>query len=130
MTGILNDPVGHRALDHLLVNDQTVQDHPELKRSFAAYITPDGHRARIDITQGNRMFSHDAMDQVLTLRRRLNDFLGEYEGVNVTAQIAGANAESADVRELTHNDQVQSWFVVPIGVFIVLIVALEILWLA
>jgi putative drug exporter of the RND superfamily len=125
VSGILNDPVGHRALDHLLVNDQTVRDHPELKRSFAAYITPDGHRARIDLTQSNRMFSHDAMDQVLTLRRRLNDYLGEYEGLHVTAQIAGANAESADVRELTHNDLVQSWFVVPIGVFLVLIVALR-----
>ena len=43
----------------------------------------------------------------------------------MTAQIAGGNAESADVRMLTHNDQVQSWFVVPIGVFLVLIVALR-----
>ena len=125
VTGILNDPVGHRALDHLLVNDETVHDHPELKRSFEAYITPDGHRARIDLTQSYRMFSHEAMDQVVTLRRRLNDYLGEYQGVKVTARIAGGNAESADVRELTHHDQVQSWFVVPIGVFIVLIVALR-----
>ncbi len=125
VTSILNDPVGRRALDHLLINDQTVHDNPELKRSFAAYITPDGHRARIDLTQASRMFSHEAMDQVLTLRRRLNDFLGEYQGVKVTALIAGGNAESADVRALTHNDQVQSWFIVPIGVFLVLIVALR-----
>ena len=71
------------------------------------------------------MFSHDAMDQVLTLRRRLNDFLGEYQGIHVTAQVAGANAESADIRALTRDDQVQSWFIVPIGVFLVLIVALR-----
>ena len=95
------------------------------QRSFAAYITPDGHRARIDLTQADRIFSHDAMDQVLTLRRRLNDFLGEYQGIQVTAQVAGANAESADIRDLTHADQVQSWFIVPIGVFLVLIVALR-----
>jgi putative drug exporter of the RND superfamily len=125
VTAILNDPVGRRALDRLLINDQTVQENPELKRSFAAYITPDGHRARLDLTQSNRMFSHDAMDQVLTLRRRLNDYLGEYQGIHVTAKVAGANAESADVRSLTHDDQVQSWFIVPIGVFIVLIVALR-----
>ncbi len=102
-----------------------MHDNPELSRSFAAYITPDGHRARIDLTQADRMFSHDAMDQVLTLRRRLNDYLGEYEGIHVTAKVAGANAESADIRELTRDDQVQSWFVVPIGVFLVLIVALR-----
>ena len=125
VTAILNDPVGRRALDHLLIDDRTVHDNPELLRSFAAYITPDGHRARIDLTQANRMFSHDSMDQVLTLRRRLSDFLGEYQGIHVTAKIAGANAESADVRVLTHDDQVQSWFIVPIGVFLVLIVALR-----
>jgi RND superfamily putative drug exporter len=125
VTAILNDPVGRRALDRLLINDETVHDNPELLRSFAAYITPDGHRARIDLTQANRMFSHAAMDQVLTLRRRLNDYLGEYQGIHVTAKVAGANAESADVRTLTYNDQVQSWFIVPIGVFLVLLVALR-----
>ena len=108
-----------------MINDQTVHDNPDLLKSFAAYITPDGHRARIDVTQGNRMFSHAAMDQVLTLRRRLNDYLGEYQGIHVTAKVAGANAESADIRGLTHDDQVQSWFIVPIGVFLVLLVALR-----
>ena len=57
VTAILNDPVGRRALDRLLINDQTVHDNPELLRSFAAYITPDGHRARIDLTQADRIFS-------------------------------------------------------------------------
>jgi RND superfamily putative drug exporter len=125
VAAILNDPVGRRALDRLLIDERTVHDNPELLRSFAAYITPDGHRARIDLTQDSRMFSHDSMDQVLTLRRRLSDYLGEYQGIHVTARIAGANAESADIRALTHNDQVQSWFIVPIGVFLVLIIALR-----
>jgi RND superfamily putative drug exporter len=125
VSAILNDPVGRRSLDHLLINDETVHEHPDLLKSFAAYITPDGHRARIDLTQSDRIFSHAAMDQVLTLRRRLNDFLGEYQGVGVTAKIAGNNAESADIRALTYSDQVQSWFVVPIGVFLVLLLALR-----
>ena len=125
VTAILNDPVGRRALDRLLINDQTVHDNPDLLKSFAAYITPDGHRARIDLTQANRIFSHEAMDQVLTLRRRLNDYLGEYQGIQVKARVAGTNAESADIRALTEADQVQSWFVVPIGVFLVLLVALR-----
>ncbi len=30
VTAILNDPVGRRALDRLLINDQTVHDNPEL----------------------------------------------------------------------------------------------------
>ena len=100
VTAILADPVGRRALDRLLIDERTVHDNPALLRSFAAYITSDGHRARIDLTQANRMFSHDAMDQVVTLRRRLNDYLGEYQGIHVTARIAGANAESADIRAL------------------------------
>jgi RND superfamily putative drug exporter len=125
VTTILNDPVGRRALDRLLIDDETVREHPELRRSFAAYITPDGRRARIDVTQADRIFSNDAMNQVLTLRRRLHDFLGEYEGIQVNARVAGANAESADIRDLTRADQVQSWFVVPIGVFLVLLIALR-----
>ncbi|MGP0066356.1 MAG: MMPL family transporter [Isosphaeraceae bacterium] len=125
VTQILNDPVGRHALDRLLIDEKTVHEHPELLKSFAAYITADGHRARIDLTQSDRIFSNNAMNQVLTLRRRLNDFLGEYEGIPVTVRIAGANAESADIRELTRADQVQSWFIVPIGVFLVLLVALR-----
>jgi RND superfamily putative drug exporter len=97
-------------------------------QSFAAYITPDGRCARIDVTLEDRVFSNGAMNQVETLRRRLSDYLGEYEGLHVTASIAGSNAESADVRLLTHGDQVQSWFIVPLGVFLVLLVALRDPW--
>ncbi len=122
---ILEDPVGRRALDRLLINPETVRDHPELSRSFAAYLTPDGRRARIDLVQSERVFSHAAMDEVVTIRRRLNDYLGEVDGLKVRASVAGANAESADIRALTRADQVQSWFVVPAGVFLVLVLALR-----
>jgi RND superfamily putative drug exporter len=125
VTAILADPLGRRALDRLLLDDRTVHEHPELLRSFAAYITSDGHRTRLDLTQSDRIFSNDAMNQVLILRRRLNDFLGEYQGVKVIARVAGSNAESADIRALTRTDQVTSWFIVPIGVFLVLLVALR-----
>jgi RND superfamily putative drug exporter len=125
---ILEDPVGRRALDRLLVTPQTISDNPELLESFAVYITPDGKQARIDVTQADRVFSNDAMNQVETIRRRLKEYLGEYEGVQVTALIAGANAESADIRSLTHSDQVRSWFIVPLGVFVVLLLALRDPW--
>jgi RND superfamily putative drug exporter len=125
---ILDDPVGRRALNRLLITPENVRENPELLQSFQVYITPDGHRARIDLTQADRVFSDRAMDQVEILRRRLKEYLGEYEGVSVSASISGANAESADVRSLTHSDQVQSWFIVPIGVFLVLLVALRDPW--
>ena len=128
VASILDDPVGRRALDRLLITPETVRENPDLLQSFAAYITPDGQHARIDVTQADRVFSNDAMNQVETLRRRLSEYLGEYEGLHVTASIAGANAESADIRSLTHSDQVQSWFIVPIGVFLVLLVALRDPW--
>jgi len=123
---ILDDPVGRRALDRLLITPETVRDHPELVESFETYITPDGRAARLDVTQGARVFSAEAMDEVLTLRRRLDDRLDE-DGrpAGVRAIVAGPNAESADIRALTRSDQIQSWFVVPIGVFIVLILALR-----
>ena len=128
VSSILEDPVGRRALDRLLITPETVLDHPELRRSFAAYITPDGRRSRIDLTQADRIYSAAAMDQVETIRRRTNEFLGDFEGLHVTARITGENAESADIRALIPSDQVQSWYVVPIGVFLVLILTLRDPW--
>jgi RND superfamily putative drug exporter len=125
ITTILNDPVGRRALSQLLINEETVREHPELKESFAHYMTPDGHRARIDVAQSDRVFSPEALDEVAKIRRRLRDYLGEEEDLKVEALITGVNAGAEDTRTLTHADQVQTWFVVPIGVFIVLIFALR-----
>ncbi len=126
VSSILEDPVGRGALNRLLINRETVHDHPELRRSFGVYLTPDGHLSRIDLTQANRIYSAAAMDQVETLpRRRTNEFLGDFETLHVTARMCGENAESADIRSLIRSDQVQSWYVVPIGVFLVLIVSLR-----
>jgi putative drug exporter of the RND superfamily len=125
VSSVLDDPVGRVALNRLLITPATVRDHPELLRSFAAYITPDGRRARIDLIPEDRIYSIAGMDRVETLRRRLSEFLSEVAGLDVTARIAGANAESADIRAQIRADQVQSWYVVPIGVFVVLILTLR-----
>ncbi len=126
VSSILADPVGRRALDRLLITPETVRDHPELRESFAMYITPDGRSARLDVIQRARIFSGEAMDEVVTLRRKLADRLGDRaEPADVTALVAGANAESSDIRALTRADQVQSWYVIPIGVFLVLFFALR-----
>jgi RND superfamily putative drug exporter len=128
ITSILNDPLGHRALNHLLITPTTVREHPELLRSFAAYLSPDGQTARIDLTQSTRVFSADAMLQVGTLRRRLKEFLDESESIKARAVFTGPNAESADVWALTQTDQRQTWVIVPLGVFLVLLLALRDLW--
>jgi putative drug exporter of the RND superfamily len=125
VSSMLDNPVGRQALDRLMITPETVRDHPELRRSFDAYITPDGHRSRIDLTQVDQIYSTAAMDQVEALRRRTNEFLVDFEGLHVTARICGENAESADIRALIRSDQVQSWYVVPVGVFVVLILTLR-----
>ena len=99
--------------------------HPELRQSFAAYITADGRRSRIDMTQADRIYSAAAMDQVENIRRRTNEFLDDVKGPRVTARLTGENAESADIRALIRSDQVQSWYIVPAGVFLVLILTLR-----
>ena len=50
---MLESPVGRRALTRLLITPETVRDHPELLRSFGAYIATDGHRYRLDLTQAD-----------------------------------------------------------------------------
>jgi RND superfamily putative drug exporter len=125
VSAILEDPVGRRTLDHLLINAETVQAYPELLRSFAIYIAPHGRRARIELAQADRVFSAPAMDQVETLRRRLDEYLGDLDRMKVRAAITGPNAHASDIRALTRSDQFQSWFIVPIGVFLVLLLALR-----
>jgi putative drug exporter of the RND superfamily len=125
VASILQDPVGRRALNRLLITPETIRDHPELLQSFDSYITPDGRRARVDVTQSDRLYSGAAMDRVDSLRRRMNVFLGNFEDFDVKAQFTGANAESADIRALIRSDQIQSWYVVPAGVFLVLLLTLR-----
>ena len=126
LTTILHDPVGRRALDHLLITPETVRDHPDLKRSFDTYITADGKAARLDLIQRSRMFSAESMDDVTTIRRKLANRLGEEDLPDgVKTYVTGPNAESSDIRTMTRADQIKSWFVVPLGVFLVLMIALR-----
>lgn len=125
LTEILGDPVGQRVLETLLVNNATLRDFPDLKRSLDAYISADGHLARIDLVQTDRLFSEKAMDHVGLIRERVESFLAETTGPTATVLITGGNAESADIRALTRSDQRQSWVLVPFGVFIVLWMALR-----
>ncbi|MFO0951056.1 MAG: MMPL family transporter [Isosphaeraceae bacterium] len=123
VSAILNDPVGRRALDKLMLDERTVKAHPELGRSFEVYISKDGRRARFDLSQADPVFSDRAMDHVDNLRRKLSDYLADVEGPPIRALFSGTNADGSDVRSLTRSDQFQSWFVIPIGVFLVLVLA-------
>ena len=128
VAAILADPVGQHALDRLLITPRDIEQHPELLKSFAAYLSPDNHAARIDVEQTDRMFSPEALEQVITLRRRLREFLNERGGDQIDIAVTGANAESADIWALTRRDQFQTWIIVPIGVFLVLFVTLRDGW--
>ncbi len=125
---ILSDPVGQEALDRLLITPENVEQNPELDEAFQTYISPDGHFGRIDVVQANRVFSPEALDQVETLRRQVREWLGEVrdvQGDHPGAAITGVNAESADIRALTRIDQYQTWVIVPIGVFLILLITLR-----
>jgi RND superfamily putative drug exporter len=128
MSEILDDQVGRHALDRLLITPRTVRENPELLKSFAAYLSPDGRLARIDVTQDERMSSEAAMDQVVDLRRRLGEYLAESRWLKVSAGFTGTNANSADIRALTRSDQHRTWIIVPVGVFVILLLALRDPW--
>jgi RND superfamily putative drug exporter len=78
------------------------------------------------------MFSESALDQVEVLRRRLHEYLGEVgeeDGFqSIKAEIAGVNAGAYDIRELTRTDQLHSWIIVPLGVFVLLVFSLRDPW--
>ena len=122
---ILDDPVGRRTLDRLLLTEGDVRDHPELQRAFEAYIAPDGHSARIDLASTDLLFSRSALEGVESIRRRLADDLARADGFQAEALVTGTDAEWADIRALTRADQVRLWVLVPLGVFLILICALR-----
>lgn len=127
LSSILNNPVGRRALDRLLITPETIRENPQLLQSFAAYLSPDHHTARFDLIQRERFASPDALDDVLVLRRRLKEYLGEMNEspIRPRAVFTGPNAQAADIRDLTDNDQRLTWIIVPLGVFLVLLLALR-----
>jgi RND superfamily putative drug exporter len=122
---ITDDPVGKRALDRLLVNSSLLEEHPELEQSFSVYISPDHHRARLDLIQTDRLFSPPALDQVEHIRARVNEYLGEEKDLKASALVTGPNAAAHDTRVVTSRDQYKTWLVVPIGVFLILLLSLR-----
>ncbi len=129
VSAILDDPVGRRALDRLLITRATIRDYPDLQRSLDTYISPDGRLARFDLIQADRLFSTEAMRQVNSLRRRIREFLTDQDEVPIAAvALTGSNAQSADIWAMTQHDQRQTWVVVPLGVFLILLLTLRDVW--
>jgi putative drug exporter of the RND superfamily len=128
LAAVFDDPVGRRRLDTLMVTEDIVRKHPAIGESFAAYLSDDGRRARIDLSQRDRLFSSEASGEVERLRRLLNAGLAGNGWLNVRAYVTGINAEWADIRATTRRDQVLLWTAVPIGVFLILVVAIRNVW--
>lgn len=122
---IIESPVGRRALDRLLITPENIKAEPRLQEALGVYISNDGRMTRFDIEPEDPMFSVSAMQRVSGLRKRIGDFLNELEWINATAKITGSAAGNADIWDVTQRDQTQTWIVVPLGVLIVLVIALR-----
>lgn len=122
---IIDSPVGRRALDRLLITPENIKAEPRLREALDVYCSNDGRITRLDIEPEDPMFSVTAMQRVVSLRRRITEFLNELDWIQARVQITGSAAGNADVWEVTQRDQTQTWIVVPLGVLIVLIIALR-----
>jgi RND superfamily putative drug exporter len=122
---IIDSPVGRRALDRLLITPENIKSEPRLQEALGVYISNDGRMTRFDIEPEDPMFSVAAMQRVMGLRKRISDFLNELDWIHATAKITGSAAGNADIWDVTERDQTQTWIVVPLGVLIVLIIALR-----
>lgn len=122
---IIDSPVGRRALDRLLITPENIKAEPRLQEALGVYISNDGRMTRFDIEPEDPMFSVAAMQRVIGLRKRISAFLNELDWIQAKAQITGSAAGNADIWDVTQRDQEQTWIVVPLGVLIVLIIALR-----
>jgi RND superfamily putative drug exporter len=122
---IIDSPVGRRALDRLLITPENIRDEPRLREALNVYISSDGRLTRLDIEPEDPMFSVTAMTRVAGLRKRVGEFLNELDWIQAKAHFTGSAAANADIWAVTQKDQAQTWIVVPLGVLVVLIVALR-----
>lgn len=122
---IIDSTVGRRALDRLLITQENITSEPRLREALSVYISEDGKMTRFDIEPEDPMFSVTAMQRVSGLRKRIAAFLNELDWIHARAQITGSAAGNADIWDVTQRDQEQTWIVVPLGVLIVLIIALR-----
>jgi RND superfamily putative drug exporter len=122
---ILEDPEGRAALGRLLITPADLADRPDLRKALVYYLSPDGRRARIELEPTDPVFSAAGIDAVEALRRRLDDELTARTRGRVRALVGGANADWADVRTATRADQRWIWWAVPLGVALILLVALR-----
>jgi RND superfamily putative drug exporter len=120
---ILADSYARSLLAHLLITTKDRHQNPRLREALDAYISPDGRRARIDVDPADLVFSAEAINTVDTLRARLTSFLSDDADLGARALVTGINAEWADIRAQSRTDQHQLWVLVPLGVFLILLVA-------
>jgi RND superfamily putative drug exporter len=125
LAAILEDPEHRVALNRLLITPADLTDHPELRTALAYYLSPDGRRARIELDPAAPVFSAEGIDGVEALRHRLAAELTTKTRGRVRALVGGANADWADVRAATRADQRWIWWAVPLGVALILLVALR-----
>jgi RND superfamily putative drug exporter len=125
---IVDDPLGQALLDHVLITARDLRAHPELKAGLDEYMSQSGLLTRIDVVQADPVFSAAALEEVDALRRRLGALLGDADWLSARALVTGVNAQWADIRAYSLADKRQMWVLVPLGVYLVLLVALRDAW--
>jgi RND superfamily putative drug exporter len=124
LAAVFDDPMGRR-LDTLMITEDDIKEHPAIRESLGAYLSADGRLARIDLSPRDRLFASEGTREVERLRRRLNDELAGAGWLRTRASLTGINAELADIRTTTRRDQLLLWAAVPVGVFLILVVAIR-----
>ena len=125
LAAILADPQDRAALDRLLITPADLADRPELRAALKYYLSADGRLARIELEPTDPVFSASGIDAVEVLRLHLAEELTTRSRGHVRALVAGANADWVDVRSATRADQRWIWWAVPLGVALILMVALR-----
>jgi RND superfamily putative drug exporter len=125
LAAILDDRDARAALAPLLITATDREARPDLEQALAYYISADGHRARIEVEPVSAMFSTPGIDTVDRLRRGLAEEVKVRGRGRVRAWVGGVNADWADVRSQTRADQRRIWWVIPLGVGLILLVALR-----
>jgi RND superfamily putative drug exporter len=122
---VIEGPVGADVLDRVLLTRENIEQHPELGRAFAEYISADGKTARIVVGTTSRLHSRESLDDADELLQRADDFDDDYRSRYLRLRLTGPNVAMADVRRITNEDIHWAYIMLPLGIFLAMLFLLR-----
>ena len=118
-----------RYLDHLYLPPKVIENNPRIQRIFKTFISDDGRSAKLIALQDDPLYSHNALDTIQRLRKRIDMALSLNTSSIDSVHLSGPNPLMADIRDVTITDQKKVIIAAIVGIFLILVLLFRKIWI-